>query len=287
VAGVLTRGPTGATIPEVTGALIGMRRSLARDAQGGSGMLLAGRVIGVGLAVGTLLLGLVRFQDPSRSVDLLATLFLGWLLGWVMGPVAVRGAGQGLRPEWFALLPLPPRRLAAGLLGASFVGVAPVVTLVAFAALPVTAARFGIPPVLVAVPAMLLQLVVVVLLSRVVMAALTATLSARRGQELGGLLVAVVIALASGGWSLAAIVGQQLAAGPSPALSTALRVLPSGWGPVAVAAAAWPGAGSPPHTPPLGGGCCRPARPAPSSPRNCAPGSATPHAACCWSWRCW
>jgi ABC-2 type transport system permease protein len=246
VAGVLTRGPTGATIPEVTGALIGMRRSLARNAQGGSGMLLAGRVIGVGLAVGTLLLGLVRFQDPSRSVDLLATLFLGWLLGWVMGPVAVRGAGQGLRPEWFALLPLPPRRLAAGLLGASFVGVAPVVTLVAFAALPVTAARFGIPPVLVAVPAMLLQLVVVVLLSRVVMAALTATLSARRGQELGGLLVAVVIALASGGWSLAAIVGQQLAAGPSPALSTALRVLPSGWGPVAVAAADqsnWPLAG--------------------------------------------
>lgn len=107
----------------------------------------------------------------------------------------------------------------------------------AFAVLPLTAARFGVLPVLVAVPAMLLELVMVVLLSRVVAAGLAATMSSRRGQELGGLLMAVVIALASGGWSLATVMGQQLAAGASPALGTALRVLPSGWGAVAVAAA--------------------------------------------------
>jgi hypothetical protein len=77
---------------------------------------------------------------------------------------------------------------------------------------------------------MLLELLVVVLLSRVVVAALTATLASRRGQELGGLLMAVVIALVSGGWSLATIVGQQLAAGPPAALSTALRVLPRAGG---------------------------------------------------------
>jgi ABC-2 type transport system permease protein len=49
--------------------------------------------------------------------------------------------------------------------------------------------------------------------------------------------MAVVIAIASGGWSLAAVMAQQLAAGSPPAASTALRVLPSGWAPVAVAAA--------------------------------------------------
>jgi ABC-2 type transport system permease protein len=92
-------------------------------------------------------------------------------------------------------------------------------------------------PLLVAVPAVLLELVVVVLLSKVAIAGLTATLSSRRGQELGGLLMAVVIAVASGGWSLAAIMGQELAAGSPPAASAVLRILPSGWPPVAAAAA--------------------------------------------------
>jgi ABC-2 type transport system permease protein len=238
VADVLSAAPAGATTRETAAALVGMRRSLQRHSQGGSGTVLTLRVVGLLLAVGTLLGGLVRYDDPGRWVDLLATLFLGWLVGWVMGPIVARGAGQGLRPEWFALLPVPPRRLATGLLGASFVGAAPAITLVAFAALPVAAARLGVLPLLVSVPAMLLQLLVVVLLSRVVVvAALTATMSSRRGQELGGLLMAVVIALASGGWSLAAVMGQRLAEGPGPVLGATLRVLPSGWGPVAVEAA--------------------------------------------------
>jgi ABC-2 type transport system permease protein len=107
VAGVLTGGPAGATTRDTTIALIGMRRSLARNSPDGSGTALTLRVVGLLLAVGTLLLGLVRFDDPGRSVDLLAAVFLGWLLGWGLGPIAARGAGQGLRPEWFALLPIP------------------------------------------------------------------------------------------------------------------------------------------------------------------------------------
>jgi ABC-2 type transport system permease protein len=234
---VASRAPAGAGVREVAGTLVSMRRALARNSPGGSGTVAGLRAIGLALGVGTLLLGLIRFDDPSRMVDLLATLGLAWLLGWVMAPIVVRGAGVGLRPEWFALLPVGPRRLATGLLGASLVGFAPAVTLVASAALVVAATRFGVAPVLVAVPATLLQVALMVVCSRVVVAALGATLSSRRGQELGGLLMAVIIALASGGWSLAAVMGQQLATGPPPALSTALRVLPSGWAPVAVAAA--------------------------------------------------
>jgi ABC-2 type transport system permease protein len=237
MAGVLTPEPSGAAVRDTAGALLGLRRTLVRNAPGGSSTVGLFRTVGLTLAIGTLLCGLLRFDDPDRWVDLLAALFLGWMIGWATGPIVVRGAGQSLRPEWFALLPVPPRRLAAGLLAASFVGFAPAITLVAFAALPVAAARLGILPLLVAVPAAVGELVLVVVLSRVVVAGLTVTLSSRRGQELGGLLITVVIALAAGGWSLAAVVGQQLTAGPVPALSTALRVLPSGWGAVAVAAA--------------------------------------------------
>jgi ABC-2 type transport system permease protein len=237
VADALTAEAAGASTREAAHTLIAMRRSLRRNAPGTSGLVPTLRAVGLLLAVGTLVLGLVPFDDPDRAVDLLATLVLGWLLGWATGPVAVRGAGQSLRPEWFALVPIPPRRLAAGLLAASFVGAAPLITLVAFAVLPLAASRFGVGPLLVAVPAALLELVLAVLLSRVVVAALAATLGSRRGQELGGVLVAAVIALASGGWSLATLVGQQLAEGPAPALGTALRVLPSGWGPLAIAAA--------------------------------------------------
>jgi ABC-2 type transport system permease protein len=243
VAGVLIAGPADAPVRDVAGALIGMRRALERNSPGGSGTVLGLRTIGLLLGIGTLLCGLIRFEDPSRMVDLLATLGLAWLVGWVMGPIVVRGAGLGLRPEWFALLPLSPRRLAAGLLGASIAGFAPAVTLIASAALVVAAARLGVLPVLVAVPATLLQVALVVLLSRVVVTALSATLSSRRGQELGGLLMAVIIALASGGWSLAAVMGQQLAEGPTEVLAMVLRILPSGWAPVAVAAAGradWP-----------------------------------------------
>ena len=317
MAGVLTPELSGAAVRDTAGALIGMRRSLTCNAPGGSSTVQLFRTVGLGLAVGTLLCGLVRFDDPGRWVDLLAALYLGWLIGWAMGPIAVRGAGQGLRPEWFALLPIPPRRLATGLLAASFVGAAPAITLVAFAALPVAATRLGVLPLLVTVPAALLELVLVVVLSRVVVAALTAALSSRRGQELGGLLVAVVIALASGGWSLATVMGQRLAAGPGPALGAGggggrrpLGLAPGGRRPGRAGPAVWAAAGglggaagadhapgppaalraSPAAARPGGGpqppcrrpgGCCRPARPAPSSAGSCTPGGATAPGPCC------
>jgi hypothetical protein len=49
--------------------------------------VVAFRIIGLALAVATLLCGLIRFEEPSRSVDLVAALMLGWLIGWVMGPI--------------------------------------------------------------------------------------------------------------------------------------------------------------------------------------------------------
>ena len=51
-----------------------------------------------------------------------------------------------LRAEHFALTPVPPRRLAVGLLGAAFAGIATAVTLLAFISLVVFGARLGVLP---------------------------------------------------------------------------------------------------------------------------------------------
>jgi hypothetical protein len=117
VADVLTGGRLAGGVGDTTRVLVGMRRSLARNSAGRSGTQLAGAGIGTILAVGTLLLGLVRFDDQGRSVDLLAALLLGWLIGWSPSAAAVRGCdpsgsrccrsrraawppGCSVRPSW-------------------------------------------------------------------------------------------------------------------------------------------------------------------------------------------
>jgi hypothetical protein len=77
MAGLLTPPTPVATTRDTAGALIGMRRTLARNSPGGSGTVVAFRIIGLGLAVATLLCGLIQFEEPSRSVDLVAALMLG------------------------------------------------------------------------------------------------------------------------------------------------------------------------------------------------------------------
>jgi ABC-2 type transport system permease protein len=158
-----------------------------------------------------------------------------WTVGWLFAPVFTGGGDETLRPEHFALLPLRPRQLAAGLLGAAFVGVPAVVTFLAFTGLVLYAD--GVAAVGVALVVVVLQLVFVVLLSRVVLAGLGAVLRSRRGRDLGVVLAAFV---GLSGWGVQAAlnsVGPALVEGRSPTLSTVLRALPSGWGTVAVDAA--------------------------------------------------
>lgn len=230
-------GETGASVAEVTRALVGLRRSLVANAPIGSGLVVTGVVLGWCAVAASMIWAWVPFGDPAHVIDLHATLALGWLAGWIMGPIAFRGGGHGLRPEHFALLPIRPRRLAAGLLGASVVTTSVVITAAAFAALVVSATRLGPGAVVVAIPGVVLQLAVVVLISRVCVSALTVLLTSRRGQDLGGLIMALTIALASGGWSVIAVMAGHVADGPPPALGVALRALPTGWASVATVAA--------------------------------------------------
>ena len=72
-----------------------------------------------------------------------------------------------MRVDQFALLLLPRRKLAVGLLAAAFVGITTAVTALAFLSLMVYGISLGVGPALVSIPAAAAELAFVVLLSRV------------------------------------------------------------------------------------------------------------------------
>ena len=110
------------------------------------------------------------------------------------------------------------------------------VSLVAFSGLYFYGLRFGSAPALVGLLFAILQLVLVVLVYRVVMAALGALLSSRKGKELGILLVALT-GLSGVGLNYALnSVGPAIIEGQAPGLVAVTRALPSGWGAIAVRA---------------------------------------------------
>lgn len=223
----------------MVGVLIRMKLVLLRHSMtGGKAIWMAvGGAVGVVLAVATIWLSLLDGVSTAVVADLLAAVYVMWMLGWIVGPVL--GGSSLLRADHFALLSVPRRRLAVGLLGAAFVGVSTIVTLSAFASLVVYGARLGLGAALVAVPAMVLQLVLVVLLSRVAMVVFGIVSKSRIGAAFTGVLIAAMMVLAQSGWMVfvAIQVSDVLNTGFGAAFSTTVRAVPSGWALVAVEAA--------------------------------------------------
>lgn len=184
-----------------------------------------GAVLGATLAAGTVYLAFL-------GTDLFAAGLAVWLLGWMLGPVFMGGGDETLRPEYFSMLGLSPRRLAVGLLTASFVGVAPLVSLGALTGLVVVGARTGPVNALVALPAMLLQLAVFVLLSKISVALVGLALRTRAGAVLSGLVNGVLLASLGQIWVF-------LVAFEQTGIPAVVRYLPSGWGLLAVQGRWW------------------------------------------------
>ncbi|GIH49713.1 ABC-2 type transport system permease protein [Microbispora rosea] len=184
-----------------------------------------GAVLGALLAAGTIYLA---FTDS----DLLAAGYAVWLLGWILGPIFMGGGDETLRPEYFSLLGLSPRRLAAGLLVSAFVGVAPLVSLTALLGLLVAGVRLGVANALVAVPAMALQLAVFVLLSKVSVAVVGLALRTRPGAIVSGLLNGAILAALGQIWVFFMLFGQT-------GVPAVVWYLPSGWGLLAVRGEWW------------------------------------------------
>ncbi|MFC4942751.1 hypothetical protein [Pseudonocardia sp. GCM10023141] len=189
--------------------------------------MVVGGVIGLGLAAGTVWAG-------AADADLLAVALGLWMLGWVVGPLFTGGGDESLRPEFFTALPLSRRALTGGLVAASFVGVAPVIALVALSSVIVQGARISVPAALVGVPAVLLELACFVLASRLAVAVYGLLLQVRSGAVLAGAVNAFILAFTAQGWALVvAFVSFDV----KGVLATAGRIAPSGWALVAVEAA--------------------------------------------------
>ena len=219
--------------------LVRLKLTLLRRSMTGSrgAWMVAGAVVGTGLAVSTIALSALYRASPVILGDLLGVIYALWLAGWIVGPVW--GGAPLVRAEHLALIPVPRRRLAVGLLGAAFAGTTTAVTLLAFISLVTFGARLGVLPALVAVPAVILQLVLVVLLSRLMVTVFGQVARSRTGSAVVGVLVAGLLIVSQSGWVLAIAVRTSglLSTGVTPAFATLVRALPSGWGLYAVEAA--------------------------------------------------
>ncbi|GAB2721145.1 hypothetical protein [Nocardia thraciensis] len=226
----------------MVGVLIRMRwRLTARSLSSGktAAAFWIGLVFGVIAAAGTAVLMTLAGHgwDTRAAINAAAALYAVWTLGWLCGPILAGSSDETLQPEHFRLLPLSYRQLAVGLLAAAFTGPAAAVNLLAFGGLVLLAAQLGIAATVFATIGAVLQLVFVVVLSRVLLAWIGAAMRSRRGRDLGVLLAALAGLAYYPMQLLVTTVGPKLEHASRP-VELALRIPPSGWAPYAVEAAA-------------------------------------------------
>nr|MDQ2839269.1 hypothetical protein [Actinomycetota bacterium] len=224
----------------MAGVLIRMKLRVLRHSLNGKRAVLfvVGLIYAFIAALVSALLPLAAGANPEAGTDVVAALFAVWALGWVVGPIVTGGGDETLRPENFALLPVTSSSLARGMLAASFIGVPAAATVVGFLGIVVIGARSGVTAAVVALVGLAIEVVFVVVLSRVVIAALGAVLSSRRGRDLGVLFASLVALAFIPMRFVFEAIGPTLVNRRSPTLTTVVRALPSGWAAVAMRGAA-------------------------------------------------
>jgi ABC-2 type transport system permease protein len=143
-------------------------------------------------AAGTFLV-FVLVRGQSGAVDVTAVIFTLFAFGWLIVPLVAFGLDGTLDPATVALYPLRTRPLAVGLLGASATGAWPLANVIGLLGVIAGLARGG-PGVLVAVVAVLLQVLFCITLARFVTTGLAGLLRSRRGKDLAAFLVIPIFA---------------------------------------------------------------------------------------------
>ncbi|GAA5189343.1 transporter [Rugosimonospora acidiphila] len=117
------------------------------------------------------------------------------VLGWLLLPLLFFGVDETLDPARFALLPLPRRTLAAGMLAGAMVGVPGLATALAMLGLAVAGGlRAGPAGAGVALLGGGLNLLLCIVLSRAVTSGFAAMLRSRRVRDLAGVVIALLAA---------------------------------------------------------------------------------------------
>jgi ABC-2 type transport system permease protein len=138
--------------------------------------------------------GLAALRGHSASVDLATVVFTIFAFGWLVLPLLAFGLDSTLDPATLALYPLRIRQVAVGLLAASCTGAWPLANVIGLLGVTVGLAR-GAFGVVVAVVAVVLQVLFCIVLARFVTTALAGLLRSRRGRDLAVLLVIPIFVL--------------------------------------------------------------------------------------------
>jgi ABC-2 type transport system permease protein len=137
---------------------------------------------------------LCLLRGSSASVALTSVIFTGFALGWLILPIFAFGLDGTLDPAALALYPLRTRPLATGLLAASATGAWPLANVLGLLGVTVGLAH-GPLGVLIAVVAVLLQVLFCIVLARFVTTGMAGLLRSRRGKDLAAFLIVPIVAL--------------------------------------------------------------------------------------------
>ncbi len=146
------------------------------------------------------LLAIMRGSGSGSGIAaaaLTTVIFCMFALAWLILPLVVFGLDSTLDPAKLALYPLRTRQLAVGLLAASATGAWPAATLIGLLGVTIGLAR-GALGVLVALLAVVLQVLFCITLARFVTTALAGTLRSRRGRDFAALLFIPIFAVYEG-----------------------------------------------------------------------------------------
>jgi ABC-2 type transport system permease protein len=136
---------------------------------------------------------LASLHGQSTAVDLTSVLFTLFAFGWLILPLLAFGLDSTLDPATLALYPLRTRTLATGLLAASATGAWPAANVIGLLGVVIGLAR-GAAGVLVALVAVLLQVLFCITLARFVTTSMAGLLRSRRGKDLAAFLFIPIIA---------------------------------------------------------------------------------------------
>jgi len=169
-----------------------LRNALRSSSQAKAGFIVS-LIAAVLVAAGTFA-GLAALRGNSASVNLTTVIFTLFAFGWLILPLVAFGLDDTLDPATLALYPLRTRPLAVGLLAASATGAWPLANLVGLLGVTVGLARGGLG-LLIALLAVVLEVLFSITLARFVTASLAGMLRSRRGKDFAALLIIPIFAL--------------------------------------------------------------------------------------------